>query len=79
MRDVGRRIAELRRERGWTQASFAERMGVSWKYVQRLEAGSENLSLASIVEIANVLGARARALFVKPKGTPVRRPGRPSR
>ena len=32
--DVGRRIAELRRARGWTQATFAERLGIQTNNLQ---------------------------------------------
>jgi DNA-binding XRE family transcriptional regulator len=34
IRAMGRRVAELRDERGWTQEEFAERVGCSTKYIQ---------------------------------------------
>ncbi|MBM4343562.1 MAG: helix-turn-helix transcriptional regulator [Deltaproteobacteria bacterium] len=37
LHDVGRRIAALRRARGWTQADMAERLGVAVQNAQRLE------------------------------------------
>ena len=43
IRRVGRRIAELRLARGWTQEKFAERASVSVKYVQRIEANMEKI------------------------------------
>ena len=36
---LGRRIARLRAERGWTQAELAERVGISRVAVSHLEAG----------------------------------------
>lgn len=74
--DVGRRIAELREDRGWTQAEAATHANVSIKYVQKVEGGSANLSIHSLVKFANALRVPLADLFVKPsrgrKG-----PGRP--
>jgi len=75
-RTVGRRIAELRAGRGLTQQKLAERLGVSTRYVQRVESGSKNLTLTSLAEIANVLRVAVVDLFASPVSTTVR-PGRP--
>jgi len=75
---VGRRIAELRRERGETQAQLAERLEVSIKYLQRVERGV-NLTIDSLVDLANNLDVQVRDLFDTPRGRPApRRPGRPA-
>lgn len=74
--DVGRRIAELRRRRAWTQEEMADRVGVSLKYLQRIEAGRENLTIRSLVRVATVLDAKPRDLFLSPRARVVRR-GRP--
>lgn len=66
IRTMGRRVAELRNERGWTQEQFAERLGYSTKYVQRIEAGRLNLSIRSLVRLANVLRTRSIELLVMP-------------
>ncbi len=50
LRSVGRRVAELR---SGTQEELAERLGVSIKYLQRIEAGRPNLTIRSLVRIAN--------------------------
>jgi transcriptional regulator with XRE-family HTH domain len=63
-RQVGRRVADLRRGKGWTQDEFAERLEVSLKYVQRVEAGTENLTLGSLARLAGQLGVEVSALFV---------------
>ena len=68
IRTIGRRIAHLRRERALTQERFAEEVGVSEKYVQRVEAGA-NLSVRSLVKFANALGVPLAALV-----SPLRRP-----
>lgn len=75
--DVGRRVAEARVVRGWSQEDFAAKLGVSAKYVQRIEAGRENLSIASLVKLANCLRVPVPALFTPPT-TPAPRPGRPA-
>ena len=76
IRAVGRRIAELRVATGWTQDELAEQASFSSKYLQRIEAGSENLTLRSMVELANVLQVRLAELLVPPASTAVKR-GRP--
>jgi transcriptional regulator with XRE-family HTH domain len=74
---VGRRIAELRRERGETQAQLAERLEVSIKYLQRVERGV-NLTIDSLVHLANQLDVAVRDLFEAPRGRSIpRRTGRP--
>ena len=75
-KDVGRRVAEIRAERGLTQERLAEALNVSPKYVQRIEAGRENLTIESLVRIANHLRVKVGALFERP-ATRVVRPGRP--
>ena len=45
LRNVGLRIAELRERKGWSREAFAERLGVSTRYLARLEAGGQNLTV----------------------------------
>jgi transcriptional regulator with XRE-family HTH domain len=75
--NVGRRLAELRRKRGETQAQLAEGLGFSVKYMQRLERGA-NMTIDSLVTIANHLDVDVRDLFKISRARPApRRPGRP--
>ncbi|MGA2447470.1 MAG: helix-turn-helix transcriptional regulator [Polyangiaceae bacterium] len=53
--ELGRRLRELRRERGWTVEKAAERYGVEPAHVRRVEAGRTNPSLATLVSIARAL------------------------
>ena len=77
LKDLGRRIAEERSDRGMTQERFAEEVvGVSLKYLQHLEAGRENLTVASLVSIAEKIGCSVQALFAPPRSRQTRR-GRP--
>ena len=73
--DVGQRIAEIRRERGWTQQEAADRLKMEPQSLQRLERGT-NLTIRSLARIAGVLGVPTVALFEPPK-TRERRSGRP--
>src|SRR5262245_44908530 len=65
MRNVGRRVAELRRQHGWTQALLAEKADVSIQYVRRIEAGRENLTLESIARLANLFKAAPAQLLAQ--------------
>lgn len=72
---VGARIAELRRQKGWTQQDLADRLRMEPQSVQRIERGT-NLTIRSLVALARTLGVPTAALFEAPKGLE-RRPGRP--
>ena len=54
-RIIGKNIQQARKQKGYTQESFAELMDVSWSYVSKIEAGYINLSLGKILEIADYL------------------------
>ena len=76
--DMGRRLAELRRARGWTQAEAATALGMAEKDFQAIENGRRAISLRTAVDIANVFGIPVRDLFDPPASREPRRPGRPS-
>jgi transcriptional regulator with XRE-family HTH domain len=78
LKDLGRRIAELRQERDMTQAKFAERLAVTARYVQSIEGGHENLTVESLTLLGWVLDAPVAALFESPTSRVVRR-GRPKK
>ena len=75
MRDVGRRVAELRAERGWTQDQLAEHAGFSVGYVRTVEGGKGNLTVFTLVKFATLLGVEPAELLRAP--TTERRRGRP--
>ncbi|MCC6651686.1 MAG: helix-turn-helix transcriptional regulator [Candidatus Eisenbacteria bacterium] len=76
LRDLGRRVAELRDARGLTQQEYSERLNVSLRYIQSIEAGRENLSVESLGKLAKALRVSVAELFTAPASTTVRR-GRP--
>lgn len=73
---VGRRIGELREAEGLRQDDLAEKADLSWKYIQQVESGRENLTLKSLVRFANLLRCSIEALF-EPPTKPPRPRGRP--
>jgi transcriptional regulator with XRE-family HTH domain len=64
LRAVGRRIADLRRAAGWTQQDFAARLGVSVRYLARLEAGGQNLTVHRLAWLAQAFELRVVDLLL---------------
>jgi len=75
---IGRRVAELRASRELTQEQLAERAEVSARYIQRVEAGTENLTVRTLIKMSNALRVTLAELLVTPV-KPRARPGRPQR
>lgn len=48
----GKRVRELRRERGWSQEQLAEAAGMNWLQVGHIERGSSDPKLSTIVKLA---------------------------
>ena len=63
VRNVGRRIAELRRGSERTQEKLAEEMGISVSYLRRVETGRENLTILSLAKFAEMLDVAIASLF----------------
>ncbi len=55
-RDLGRRLAELRKEQGLTQGQMAERAECSQQMIAEYEAGKRNIPLWRLLTIADALG-----------------------
>lgn len=60
---LGRRIRELREKRSWTLEAAAERMQLDLKHLQKIEAGSLNVTLVTLVRIAKGLDESIQSLF----------------
>ena len=63
LRDVGARLAEVRRTRGLTQEQLAEIVGVDPQTIQRAETGRTSLSLLRIRRVADALDVNLGELF----------------
>lgn len=79
LRAVGRRLAELRTAAGLTQQELAEQAGVSLRYIQKIEAGSENMTLRSLAQFAELLGVSLVDVLQMPASIHPKKPGRPKR
>jgi transcriptional regulator with XRE-family HTH domain len=75
----GLRVVEERESKGMTQEQLSERIGLSPRQLQRLEAGKVNVKLLTIYELARTFGIDVGELFRKPSAGKERQPGRPPR
>lgn len=53
---IGRRIADLRKENGLTQAQLAERCGLQQAHIARIELGKYSVGLDTLAQIAAAMG-----------------------
>lgn len=63
LKTLGRRIADLRREKGMTQEALAEAMGVSRNHVADIELGTRNTGVWSLLLICKTLAVAPGVLF----------------
>lgn len=75
----GLRVVEQRELADVTQERLAERLGVTPRYIQLLEAGRANIPLERLFELARVLGTDPAAFFSPPSPETKRRAGRPAK
>jgi UDP-N-acetylglucosamine 1-carboxyvinyltransferase len=59
---IGALIAQIRQEKGLTQAEFARRMNTSQSAVNRMEHGRQNLSLETLGRVSDVLNKQLISL-----------------
>jgi len=59
---IGQLIAQIRQERGLTQAEFAKKLNTSQSAVNRMEHGKQNLSLETMGRISDVLNKQLISL-----------------
>lgn len=53
---IGRRVGEYRRERNWTLATLAAKVGLSTTQLSRIESGARQASVGTLIEIAHAFG-----------------------
>ena len=59
----GKRVRELRHQRGFTQEELADRSHLHRNYVGGVERGERNISLINIVELAHALAIKPGELL----------------
>jgi len=55
---IGRRIAELRKERGLTQMQLAQKVGMFSNNLSRIESGKHAISITALAKIAKALDVK---------------------
>jgi len=60
---LGKRVAELRRKRGFSQEGFAHECGFHRSYMGAVERGEKNITLAMVDRIAKALKMGLSELF----------------
>lgn len=64
LRELGERMRELRKRRGWTQQQLATAAGLTRAYIVSVEAGKQNLSIGVVIRIANALEVPLKDLLL---------------
>lgn len=59
----GKKLAELRKERGWSQEQLALESGLARSYVGGVERGQRNIALLNICRLADTLDVPASRLM----------------
>jgi transcriptional regulator with XRE-family HTH domain len=60
---LGSRIRELRRNRGWSQEAFADFCGIHRSHMGEIERGRANVTLLTLLIISKQLQVTASALL----------------
>ena len=60
---IGKRVKEVRTEKGISQADLAERCKTSAQYLSHIENGRKQASLQTLVSVAEVLGVSLNELL----------------
>ena len=60
---MGQIIKRLRKERGLTQESLAERLGVTFQAVSKWESGASDPSTTNLMALAKLFGVSAEDLL----------------
>ena len=61
---VGKRVRNLRTDRGWSQEELADRSGVNRSYMSKVELGKSDVSLSVLHKIARTLGISLAELLM---------------
>ena len=70
-KQLGKHIRALRKERGWTLEEASEKTQVAPKHLQKVESGVLNVTLVTLVRIAEGFGTSVRDLFPLLDPTPL--------
>ena len=60
----GVRLAQIRKEKGWSQEKLALESGIARSYLGGVERGQRNIALVNICKLARTLGVPTAELFL---------------
>ncbi len=63
LKKIGKNIQRIRKQKGYTQESFAEKTNLSWSYISKVESGILNLSCSKIYDFAQYLETDVQELL----------------
>ena len=63
VRALGKRIRQLRTEKGWSQERLAEESGMHRTYMWGIEQGMRNPSVRHLIRLADALDIPVKGLF----------------
>ncbi len=61
--DVGKRLASLRKQYGYTQNGFAERAGVSQTHLRRVELGQADITVSHLELLCDAMSISLAEFF----------------
>lgn len=70
LKAIGRRIKELRMQRGLSQIEMAKQIGISQTNLSNVERGRTGATLANLLKIRSVLKCKMADFFVSIDGAP---------
>ena len=74
-KDLGARIAELRKDQNITQVQLAEALGVSQQTVNAYEVGRRRMPVSSVPTLARLFGVSVEELLGEPLSAATRKRG----
>lgn len=60
---IGKRVAELRKEKGISQQKFADDAGLERSHLTNIENGNNNISISTLEKILSTLDISASEFF----------------
>lgn len=60
---IGKKITELRKQKGFSQEGFAAEAGLGRTYYGRVERGEQNISIQNLIQIALTLHVEVHELI----------------
>ena len=60
---IGNNIKNIRKSKGFTQESFAEKLGKSINYISLIELGKSGMSIPALIESCNTLQVDMNYIF----------------